>query len=472
MGQEITQHSFREEEFIEFRRRLHQETALLAAWLADGSLRVDRPMGGSELEAWLIDAQGAASPSNQQVLADLQNPMVVPELSVFNLEINSTPFHFGPGCLDGIHRELAEIWSACEAAANRQQAHMLMIGILPTIRQQDLCLERISPLKRYRALNEQVFQLRDGHPIELDISGAETLRIQHRDVMLEAATTSFQVHLKLDAADAARAFNLAKMISGPMVASCSNSPFLFGRNLWAETRIPLFEQAVAVGGSDYSKRVTFGIRYTEQSILEVFEANRDRYPVLLPQLMDTPPESLAHLRLHNGTIWRWNRPLIGFSEDGTPHVRLEHRVVPSGPSPIDCVANAAFHFGLMSHLLATRNKPEQHLPFEAAKANFYGAARDGLEAEVEWFDGVSGNVRDLCLVQLLPQAQAGLERLGVPAQEAAQWLEPVVERLQNRQTGSAWQRQWIATRGPDFASLVLAYQERQQSGQPVHRWSI
>jgi hypothetical protein len=58
------------------------------------------------------------------------------------------------------------------------------------------------------------------------------------------------------------------------------------------------------------------VRYARESILECFEANRTRYPVLLPAVMDEPPESLAHLRLHNGTIWRWNRPLIGFDEQG------------------------------------------------------------------------------------------------------------------------------------------------------------
>ena len=308
MGQEIEQHSFSEEDFLEFRKRLGEETRLLASWIADGLLDVDEPMGGSELEAWLIDAHGDPAPCNQEVLQDLQSPMVVPELSMYNLEVNSTPFAFSADCLTRMHAELEQIWRDCEAAAARQQAHMLMIGILPTIRQQDLCLDRISPLKRYRALNEQVFQLRHGRPIELAIQGAETLHVLHHDVMLEAATTSFQIHLKLDVNRAARAFNLAKMISAPIVACCANAPYLFGRELWQETRIPLFEQSVAVGASDYSKRVTFGIRYAEQSIMEVFEANRDRYPVLLPQLMDEPADRLPHLRLHNGTIWRWNRP--------------------------------------------------------------------------------------------------------------------------------------------------------------------
>ncbi len=469
MGQEIADSRFTAADFAEFQHRLDRETVLLSTWLEAGGLRSDQPVGGFELEAWLIGPQGHPAPINEAFLQGLGHPLVVPELSTFNVELNTPPTPLGPGAFAAMHRELAALWRACELEAARHSARMLMIGILPTVSQDDLSLANMSSLQRYRALNEQVFRLRGGAPLRLDIHGHDHLQLEHRDVMLEAATTSFQIHLKVDAGQAARAFNCAKMLSAPMVALAANSPYLFGHDLWAETRIPLFEQAVAVGGSDYSKRVTFGIRYAQDSILECFEANRSRYPVLLPTLLDTPLEQLAHLRLHNGTIWRWNRPLIGFDADGRPHIRIEHRVAPSGPSPRDLVANAAFYFGAMAALLARPTPPEELLPFAAARSNFYAAARAGLTGPARW-DGRVGPLDQLCLQQLLPLARQGLERLGVTADESNRWLNLVQARIASGRTGAAWQRTWVARHGADFAGLVQAYRQGQQSDRPVHEW--
>ncbi len=470
MGQEITHSSFSEEDFRRFRDRVVAETALLEQWLADGLLDDGDPMAGSEIEAWLVNDRGLPAPQNDRFLRRMDDPMVVPELSTFNVELNTEPVPFAGGMFDRMHRKLASLWQRCEAVAGADGAHMLMIGILPTVQQSDLCLANISGMQRYQALNEQVLRMREGRPLVLDIRAREHLAAEHDDVMLEAATTSFQIHLKIDPEGARRAYNLSKMISAPMVALAANSPFLFGHELWDETRIPLFEQSVAVGASDYSKRVTFGIRYAEHSIMECFEANRDRYPVLLPQLMDEPVEALAHLRLHNGTIWRWNRPLVGFSANGKAHFRIEHRVVPSGPSPLDVVANAAFYFGLLRELMATEKEAEKRLPFIAAKENFYGAACLGLDAEVTWFDGRRGSVAELCLRKLLPQARAGLRRMGLSAEEAGHWLDIIEERVSLRRTGARWQRQWVERYGKDFPALVRAYREQQESGRPVARW--
>ncbi len=470
MGQEIRDSHFTDEDFLRFRDRLVAETALLGHWLKTGRLDGAEPMAGCELEAWLVDREGMPAPLNASLLEALDDPMVVPELATFNVELNTPPQPFGAGLFDRLHRELEARWRRCRDAAAGLGARMAMIGILPTVRQSDLCLENISALQRYRALNEQVLRMRHGLPIQLDIRAAEHLVTRHHDVMLEAATTSFQIHLKIGAERAGRAYNLAKMISAPMVAVSANAPYLFGRELWEETRIPLFEQSVAVGASDYTRRVTFGVRYVERSIFECFQANRDRYPVLLPQLMEEPVERLAHLRLHNGTIWRWNRPLIGFDDDGRPHVRIEHRVVPSGPTPQDVVANAAFFFGLMHELLETEPEPEARLPFAVSRENFYHAAFGGLDARVRWFDGRTGTVTELCRQRLLPQARAGLLRMGLERPEADRWLAIVAERVRTGQTGARWQRRWVAEHGRDFPGLVQAYLERQESGLPVHAW--
>lgn len=471
MGQEIQDSRFEAADFAAFQQRLDAETALLGEWLADGGLGIDQPRVGCELEAWLVDGMGNPSPVNDSFLARLDDPLVVPELARFNVELNNQPRPLGPGTFDAMQAELDARWLACQRAAADDDARLLMIGILPTVRQADLCLGNMSELQRYRALNEQVLRLRQGHPIQIDIAGREHLKREHGDVMLEAATTSFQLHYMVDARQAAHAFNLSKMLAAPMVAMAANSPYLFGHDLWDETRIPLFEQAVSVGASDYSQRVTFGIRYARESIFECFAANRERYPVLLPRLMDEPVEQLAHLRLHNGTVWRWVRPLVGFDVDGRPHIRIEQRVLPSGPTVADGIANAAFYYGALTELLADGADMVGQLPFATAHANFYAAARDGLAARVTWC-GEEGDMAALCLERMLPLADRGLERLGLDKTERQRWLEPLRCRVANRATGAHWQRAWVARHRRDFAGLVAAYAEHQQSGHPVHGWTV
>lgn len=471
MGQEISDSCFSAADFAEFQRRLDLETALLGRWVEQGGLRSKALVGGFELEAWLVDAHGRPAPVNEAFLADLDNPLVVPELSTFNVELNSPPVPLGAQVFDVMYKQLTGLWTACEAQARRHQASMVMIGTLPTVVQSDLSPRHMSRLQRYRALNEQVFRLRHGRPVRLHIQGKDELDVEHRDVMLEAATTSFQVHLKVDIEQAVRVFNVSKILSGAMVGVAANSPFLFGRDLWAETRIPLFEQSIAVGASDYSKRVTFGIRYAQDSIMECFTANRTRYPILLPTLIDEPDERLAHLRMHNGTIWRWNRPLVGFSPDGTPHIRIEHRVLPAGPTPVDTVANAAFFFGMVAALLKDDRSPEQDVPFAAAKTNFYAAAREGLNAQQLW-GGKALSLSELCARHLLPLARRGLRQLDIAPEHADPWLDIVEQRVCSGRNGAQWQRAWVARHGWCFEDLVLAYLKAQGTDRPVHEWEV
>ena len=472
MGQEITDSEFDESAFVEFRRRLDTETALLKDWLAEGSLRSDQRCFGFEIEGWLIDAQARPAARNQEFLAALDDPLVVPELARFNFEINSDPVSLASGSLDLIHDALLSRWRHCEAAAAGLGLRTLLTGILPTVRSCDLSLARMSPLARYQAINDQVFKLRHGKPIVVDIAGAEHLRHEHDDVMLEAGTTSLQIHVLVDSVEAARAFNVCKMISAITVGVAANSPFLFGRRLWQETRIPLFEQAVAVGGSQYSKRVTFGIAYAQESILECFEANRVWYPVLLPDLQDVAPEQLAHLRLHNGTIWRWNRPLIGFGTKGEPHCRIEHRVVAAGPTPVDAIANTALFLGLFEALMRSPEPLEALLPFPVARDNFYAAARYGLAARVCWLNGRTGTLAELLSSQLLGLAAQGLSRAGLARAEIDQWLGVIRGRVERQVTGADWQTAWVQRHSRDFAALVDTYAERQASNAPVHEWSL
>jgi gamma-glutamyl:cysteine ligase YbdK (ATP-grasp superfamily) len=368
--------------------------------------------------------------------------------------------------------ELEATWGQCERVAADFDARLAMIGTLPSACWSDFNLDNMSPLQRYRALNEQVLRLRRGRPIRLSIKGVQPLQLTHSDVMLEAAATSFQIHLKVPPQRAVRFFNASKMLSAPMVALAANSPYLFGHDLWDETRIPLFEQSVEVGASELDKRVGFGIRYANRSIQECFEANLTRYPVLLPTLMDEAEDRLAHLRLHNGTIWRWTRPLVGFDSDGGPHLRIEHRVVPSGPSIPDAVANAAMFFGAAVALACQPEGLESRLPFERARSNFYAAARSGLRGEAVWLDGRRMGLRPLIGDILMPLAREGLARLGIAPEEGRYWLDIIAERVASGQNGAAWQRAYVERHGADMQALTLAYLERQASGLPVHVWPL
>lgn len=478
MGQEISHSTFTRQDFQRFRTRLREETALLAEWFRKGRFAPGGGVGGFEIEAWLVDRRGMPAPLNQRFLERMANPLVVPELSVFNIELNTPPVPLCGDALRRMHANLDCLWQDCQRVAAELDATVTLIGILPTLRDQDLIPENMSSQQRYRAINDQILQRRRGQPMELAIHGTETLRLTHHDVMLEAATTSFQTHLQVTANQAAVFFNAALLSSAPMVAVAANSPLLFGKTLWQETRIPLFEQGVALRGGERAddptcQRVTFGSGYVRESLLELFAENLTRYPPLLPvDLSGEPAEQLPHLRLHNGTIWRWNRPLLGFAADGMPHLRIEHRVMPAGPSIPDTIANAAFYYGLVHGLARTRLSSGAILDFAQCRANFYAAARDGLQAEVVGLNGRRQLLRQWVLEELLPLARRELLALAMDAADVTDYLEVIAARVASGRTGADWQRRFLSRHGPDWAALTLAYLQRQQGGTPVHEWAV
>ena len=476
MGDEISRSQFVDADFEAFRERLAAETALLCQWFEDKAFSTHVPVCGLELEAWLIDPKARPAAVNQAFLKAMDDPMVVAELAQFNVELNVHPQALSGRALSRLQEELESTWHKSERVADGiSGTRLMMVGILPSVRQQDLSLENMSDLERYRALNEQVLRIRDGKPLALDILGHEHLNVLHEDVMLESATTSLQLHLKVGQKQAVRYYNAAQILSAPLVAASANSPCLFGKQLWEETRIPLFEQSVEVGGFAGAsrgpvRRVSFGTGYAKESLFECFVENQQHFPVLLPMCYEAPEAQLRHLRLHNGTIWRWNRPLIGFDDDGTPHLRIEQRVMPAGPTVVDSIANAAFYYGLVEALARSDVAPENQLPFATARDNFYAAARDGLEAQITWLDGRKGPAQSLLLDKLVPLAGYGLGLLGIDKADCERYLSIIKQRVKNACTGAGWQRAWLARHGHDMQALTNAYYERQKRGEPVHDW--
>jgi len=475
VGQEITRSRFRKSDFERAHADLVRETELLGRWFADGAFAPEGDVAGFELEAWLVDGRYLPAAVNEAFLARLDTDWVSPELSQFNVELNVAPQHLDGAVLSTLDDELTRTWHYCRSTAADLGVDLVMIGILPSVRESELTLANMSRMKRYRALNEQVFRQRAGKPLLLDIVGREHLRTRHYDVMLESATTSFQVHLQVRPEEAVRFYNAALIASAATVAVAANAPYLFGADLWDETRIPLFEQAVEVGGYEGAaqgplRRVSFGSGYARASLFECFQENLEHFPVLLPMHFGGGAAAMEHLRLHNGTIWRWNRPLIGFGADGRPHLRIEHRVMAGGPTVSDLIANAAFCYGLLEHLAHRAVPPEQELPFTQARDNFYTAARHGLRASVTWLGGRKGALRALLLDELLPQARAGLQRLALDPGDIDRFLGIVEARVRSGQTGAAWQRRWVERHGRDMRGLTEAYAERQNSARPVHEW--
>lgn len=472
MGQEVATGHFRHKDFQHFDARLRAETDLLADWLEQGRLSTRRDVGGLELEAWLVAPEGRPLALNEPYLARLDSPSVVPELSRFNVEINVTPQTLAGQGLAKLGEELAATWTQAQRVAHDFDAQLATIGILPTVTEADLGAGSMSATQRFKALNEQVLRTRHGQPIRLDIRGIEHLSTAHADVMLEAATTSLQVHLQVPADTAARYYNAAQIVSAPLVAIAANAPFLFGHALWHETRVPLFEQSVPLPGADGQARVGFGSGYAGFSLLECFRENLEDFPVLLPEVREDAVPRMHHLRLHNGTIWRWNRPLLGFDEDGTPHLRIEHRVMPAGPTLSDMLANLALYFGLVEDLAREETPPESNMPFAVARGNFYACARAGLHADIRWFEAEPRPVRTLLSHTLLPRAARGLERLGVDGGISARLLGIIERRLASGRNGAIWQLTFAERHGRDMGALMRAYQERSLSDEPVHTWPL
>lgn len=444
---------------------------------------------GAEQEMFLVGASMRPAPVALEALERASDPRLTTELARFNLEANLTPRLLGGACLRELHAEIEELVQKVRGAVSSVAADVVLTGILPTLELEDLDLDHMTPSPRYYAINDALTRARGG-AFRVHLRGVDEIDVTHPNIMLESCNTSFQVHLEVDPASFARLYNLAQAITAPVLACAVNSPLLLGRRLWQETRIALFEQAVderadARRARAGRARVSFGDAWVKSSVLEIVRDDIARYRVVLTgdvgedslaaALRGEAPK-LAALRIHNGTVYRWNRPCYGVA-DGVAHLRIEHRALPSGPTIADEVANAALFYGLMIGGDAEYGDVTTRLAFDDARANFVAAARLGLGAPLVWMDGRRASAAELLREHLLPLARAGLSAAGVDAADSDAYLGLIEARVGAARTGADWiLASYAALSGERAAAraraLVSAMLEQQRAGIPGHAWPI
>ncbi|MBI4955100.1 MAG: CBS domain-containing protein [Myxococcales bacterium] len=446
---------------------------------------------GAEQEMFLIDRANQPAPVAVELLEMLKDDeRITTELARFNLEANLTPQVFGGSCLRNIEREAEEVLQKVDDSAAKLGAAVVLTGILPTLRLSHLRLDNMTPKPRYFELNRAATHLRGG-AFSIVIKGLDELDITHDNVMLESANTSFQIHFQVGPEEFARLYNLAQAISGPVLAAAVNSPLLFGQRLWNETRVALFQRSIDVRSAAHQRRATpprvsFGDAWVKSSILEIYKDDIARYRVLFStgELDENPMKVLAQgglpelraLRMHTSTVWRWNRACYG-TKDGRPHLRIENRILPAGPTLLDEVSNAAFFFGLMAALADEHPRIDKVMEFDDAKNNFFAAARHGLSAQFAWINGEVFTAHDLIVENLLPRAREGLASHGIDAADIDRYLGTIHERVGRHQTGAAWALRSFAKMSDApvdvrMRSLVSAMHEHEWKGAPVHTWPL
>ncbi len=491
MGREVSPAVFSREDRQRYRQKVRASLDVFARMLREARFEDERRSVGLEIELNLTDEQGDPAMLNAQALEAIADPDFQTELGRFNLEINVPPRLLEGAAFGELEEAVRRDLNHAEDQARTVGAHMMVIGILPTVAERHLTRDSFSDNPRYELLNEQIFAAR-GEDLEISIGGVERLATFADTIAPEAACTSVQLHQLVEPEAFASFWNAAQAIAGPQVAVAANSPFFFGKELWRETRIALFEQATDTRPEELKAqgvrpRVWFGERWIN-SIFDLFEENVRYFPALLPvcekedpaemlERGDTP--SLAELQLHNGTIYRWNRPIYDVVRE-RPHLRVENRLLPSGPTVVDICANAAFYYGLVRALVEEEQPLWSRMSFSAAEENFHAAARDGIEARVYWPGVGEVPVSELVLRRLLPAAHEGLAAAGIDASDRDRLLGVIERRCVTMQNGAEWQaaafhRLYEGERLERLEALrrmTVLYREHMHANEPVHDWAL
>ena len=493
MGLSIDRDKFSQADYVLFAERLQQSLVVLRDLLNHSGFGDGSTTLGAEMELSIVDQEGCAYPINRSVLAGNLDPAFQLELDRFNIEYNTSPVPLAGTPFSRMESELTQALNTLNHLAGAQGGRVVPIGILPTLTEADLQPTAMTNLPRYRALSAALRELRQ-RPFQVRINGLDPLNVTCDDVTLEGANTSFQVHLRVRPSEFASLYNAAQLVSPIVVAVSANSPLFLGHRLWDETRVALFKQSVDTRpprGSDWRlpARVSYGLGWVRQGAYELFAEAVGLFPPLLPVSGEQSPlerhqqgklPSLDELRLHQGTVWRWNRPVYDPQNGG--HLRIEFRSLPAGPTPLDMVANTAFLVGMVAGLSPRVDELLSSFPFEYAHHNFYRGAQFGLDAVLLWPSIRYPSAREIpacdLALDMLPVAERGLSQLGVDAQEINRTLEVIRTRIERRRTGARWQRRTLdhlekrASRRQAVVALLDRYLEQLDQGCPVGEWTV
>jgi hypothetical protein len=491
VGQEVSAAVFSREDRQRYRQKVRTCLDVFARMLREARFDAELRSVGLEIELNLTDEQGDPAMVNARALEAIADADFQTELGQFNVEINVPPRLLQGNVAAELEEAVRGSLNRAEERARTVGAHMMLIGILPTVTDRHLTAESFSENPRYELLNQQIFAAR-GEDLEISIGGVERLQTFADTIAPEAACTSVQLHQMVDPEAFADFWNAAQAIAGPQVAVAANSPFFFGKELWRETRIALFEQATDTRPEELKAqgvrpRVWFGERWIN-SIFDLFEENVRYFPALLPVCEDEDPvetldrgdtPSLPELRLHNGTVYRWNRPIYDVVRD-RPHLRVENRILPAGPSVVDIAANAAFYYGLIRTLVEEERPLWSRMSFSAAEDNFHIGARDGIDARLYWPGVGEVPAGELVLRRLLPAAHDGLERAGIDAPDRDRLLGIIERRCVSMQNGAAWQAAAFHRLYEDqkldrldaLRRMTVIYREHMHANEPVHEWPL
>ncbi|MGD9563039.1 MAG: CBS domain-containing protein [Pyrinomonadaceae bacterium] len=490
MGDKAVTSEYDETQMRAFTRSVLNDLQALEAMLANGQIENDVRRIGAEQEMFLVDSSLHPAPIVTEVMDEAKDGRLTTEIGRFNLEANLTPRTFSGSCLRDMETELEDILGVVRRAASKFESSVVLAGILPTIQLSDLTEANLTPNPRYREINRVVTKLH-GENRHIHIKGLDELQLTLQDTFIEFCNTSFQVHLQVGASEFSRYYNWAQAISGPVLAPAVNSPLLLNHRLWHETRLALFQHATDTRSNIHKERnqtprVNFGDRWIGDSILEVLREDAVRFRVLLTQAakensLDTLARGripkLSAWRLHNGTIWRWNRACYGIV-NGRAGLRIEARFLPSGPSVADEIANAAFFLGLMTALPEEFGDVTRRMSFDIAKTNFFNAARYGLNSQMAWIDGKSRRAGRLIVEELLPRARTGLEIAVIDSADIDRLLGMLEKRILTQKTGSQWMIDSLesmdkrAKQNVRMRSLTAAMRANQEALMPLHTWRL
>jgi len=472
-----------------FTRAVLNDLRALELMIDEGLIESGARRIGAEQEMFITDQNFSPKLTALKILDEIEDPRFTNEIALFNLEANLTPRRFTGSCLRDMEAETHEVLNLAKQVAAKHNSHIILAGILPTLRQLDLTMDSITPMDRYYELNDRLKEIR-GDDFRMEIRGIDELSVTHDNFMLEAMNTSFQIHFQVSGHEFVDMYNLSQAVTGPLMAVAVNSGLIHHYRLWHESRIAVFQNSIDTRSTAHQKRGTqprvhFGNEWID-SIVDVFRDDISRFPVVLTTDFEKDPVAMVKagvipklkaLMLHNGSVYRWNRPCYGV-KDNIPHLRIENRVLPSGPTTVDEIANAAFYFGMMSGLMNEAADIPQKLRFSDAKNNFLQACRSGLECHFNWFDGETLPATELILNQLLPVAREGLKSSGINESDINRYMDVIEQRAISKQTGAKWAIKSITEMDkevhPDekVRAIVASMHRNESSQKPIHEWPL